>query len=311
MSRLENLKEIADRNLGGLKADTRLLHQILNSNKETPERKFKWRPVLIASAAAAVLLVTGLIMLPQLLRGDGDLDVVSRTAGGDGVSQEVQLSAYVPAGSVSISESFGGAPSYHNLFAAGQNADFPLVKVGNATYRMLTDAVTASSGQLGGQLGSVTEYTVEPAVSSGGIVSNIVAAGQPVYAVQGMDGALIAVEVQGTLRVFQRASYGGMAIVGGETLRDVLTGSVGVAALELSDVGRIDQPDTVQALMDVLYAYAHYEGAAESANFSQSLLLTLSNGLSVQMNAENGMLSACGTWSCPEFYDAFMDAMAD
>jgi len=311
MSRLENLKDIADRNLGGLKADSRLLHQILNSEKHSPERKIKWRPILIASAAAIVLLAAGFIALPQLLRYEGDINLVTRSAGEDGVTQSFPLTASVPSGSVNISESSGSIPSYHNLFATGQTVDFPLVRVGSATYRILTNAVTASSGQLGTQLGSVTEYTTEPAVSSGSIVSNVVEAGQPVYAVQGMDGALIAAEVQGTLRVFQRASYCGTAIVGSETLRDVLTGSASVVSLELSDVGRIDGADAVQALMDVLYSYAQYEGAAVSANSGQSLLLTMSNGLSVQMNAGNGTLSACGTWSCPEFFDAFTDAMTE
>ena len=37
MKDLENLKEIADRNLGGLQADTRLLHQILHAPAEKPK----------------------------------------------------------------------------------------------------------------------------------------------------------------------------------------------------------------------------------------------------------------------------------
>ena len=33
------------------------------------------------------------------------------------------------------------------------------------------------------------------------------------------------------------------------------------------------------------------------------------NGLTVQMAVKDDKLSACGTWSCPEFIDAFTDAM--
>lgn len=312
MSRLENLKEIADRNLGGLNADARLLHEILNAKAAAPaiRRKTKWRPILAASATAVLLLAAALVALPQLMRYDGDITVVTKSAGGDNAPQGVQLTASVPAGSVTISENSGTVPGFHNLFATARGANFPLVKVGEKTYRMLTDAVTATSGQLGRQLGTVTEFTSEPALSSSAIISNAAQAGQPVYAVQGMEGALLAAEVQGALRVFQRVSYLGTAVIGGETLRDVLTGGVAVTALELSDVGRIQDAGEAQALMDLLFGSARYEGAAESSATGQSLLITLANGLTVQMNANNGVFSACGAWSSPDFLDAFTEAVS-
>ncbi len=310
MKQLENLKEIADRNLGGLKADARLLHQIRQAAQPKEERKIKWRPMIAAAAAAVVLLAAGLIALPQLMRGDGSMDVVSRSAGSETATVKFSLTANVPAGSVRISDGSGKALSYRSLFA-GKNADFPLVKSGNETYRMLTDPGNLTADLLGEQLGKVAEFTSEPAVSSGGIVSNAVEAGQTVYAVKGMKGAAVAAEVQGSMRVFQRVSYGGVAVVGSEGLRDVLLGSAQVVAMELSGVGVVDGQDEAQELMNVLLKNAHYEGAAESANRSQSLLLWLSNGLTVQMNAGGGTLSACGTWSCPEFFAAFSDAVSD
>ena len=97
---------------------------------------------------------------------------------------------------------------------------------------------------LGDPLGRVIEFTSEPAVSSAGIVSNVVAADQPVYAVQGHEGRSGCRRVSTvSLRVFQRVGYGGTAIVGGESLGDVLLGSAQVVAMELSDVGVIDDPD--------------------------------------------------------------------
>ncbi len=308
MDNLNNLREIADRNLGGLTADTRLLHRILHAEAPKAKSGMRWRPILAAGAAAVVLLAVGLVALPWLTRYDGDIDVVTRSAGGELNSQAFQLTADVPAGSVSISESAGNAPDYRSLFAPRQNGNFPLVKVGNATYRLLTDSATVSADMLGEQLGMVTDFTEEPALSSSAVVSNAVEADQPVYAVKGMKGAMAAAVVQGALRVFQRVSFGGTAIVGNETLKDVLTGSVPVVALELSGVGVIGQADKAQELMNVLYANARYESAAESSSRSQSLLIRLSNGLTVQMNAGNGALSACGTWSCPEFFDAFGEA---
>lgn len=309
MKQLENLKEIADRNLGGLKADARLLQQIRQAAVPQTEIKIKWRPIAAAAAAAVVLLAVGLIALPQLMRGDGGMDVVSRSAGGEKAVTEFQLTANVPAGSVRISDGAGSAPSYRSLFA-GQSSNFPLIKSGNETYRQLTDPGNLSADLLGEQLGKVAEFTSEPAVSSGGIVSNAVEAGQPVYTVKGMKGVAVAAEVQGSMRVFQRVSYGGVAVVGSEGLRDVLLGSAQVVAMELSGVGVVDQKNEAQELMNVLLQNANYEGAAESANRSQSLLIWLSNGLTVQMNAGGGTLSACGTWSCPEFFSAFSDAVS-
>lgn len=310
MPKLENLREITDRNLGGLKADAHLLYQIKQAAPAQPERKFKWMPVLASGLAAVVLLCAGLIALPLLHKGQGDIDIVSRSAGGDTVPQAVMLTASVPAGSVNISGAQGTVPGYRNLFAPEQSGNFPLIKVGNAVYRMLTSPSSLSDSVLGEALGEVTEYTLEPAISTGEIVSNVVSAQQTVYAVQGMKGAAVAASVQGSLRAFQRVSYSGSAVVGGEGLRDVLLGSAKVTAMELSDVGIIDQAEKAQELVAVLLGNAQYVSAASSATQKQSLLLKLDNGLIVQLNAGNGMLSACGTWSCPEFFDAFTQAIS-
>jgi len=310
MKKLENLKEIADRNLGGLKADAHLLYQIKHAAKAEPKRKIKWKPILISGTAAVALLCVALIAWPNL-RGQGDIEVVSRSAGGDMPAQAIQLTAYVPAGSVSISGSKGEVPGYRTLFAAEQNGNFPLVKVGSATYRMLTSPTGIDDSLLGDELGTVTEYTLEPALSSSAIVSNVVSAQQTVYAIQGMKGALVAASVNGTMRVFQRVSFSGTAVIGSEGLKDVLLGSAQVTAMELSDVGIIDQASEAQELVNILLQYANYESAAQSANTGQSLLLALDNGLIVQMNVGNGMLNACGTWSCPEFIDAFTAAVSN
>ena len=308
MPKLENLREIADRNLGGLKADAHLLYQIQHAAAQKPGRKIKWKPVLVSAAAALLLVCAGVIVLPLLINGQGDIKIISRSAGGDTAPQAIQLTANVPSGSVKIGGSQEAVPGYRNLFAAEQNGNFPLVRVNNATYRMLISPSSLSGDLLGEPLGDVTEYTLEPAVSTSAVVSNVVSAQQPVYAVKGMQGAAVAATVQGNLRVFQRVAFSGSAVVGNEGLRDVLLGSARVTAMELSDVGIINQAEQAQELIDILLRTAQYEGAASSTR-EQSLLLRLDNGLIVQMNAGNGLLSACGTWSSPEFFDAFQAAM--
>ena len=250
-----------------------------------------------------------MLALPGLIPGGGDMNVVTRPAGGELDTSAVLLTADVPAGSLNISETSSRAPAYRNLFASGQGANFPLVKIGGATYRMLTNPANLSDSLLGESLGSVTDFTEEPSLSASAVVSNAVAADQPVYAVKGMKGAAVAAEVDGALRAFQRVSYGGTAVVGGETLKDVLLGGAQAVAMELSDVGAVEGKNVAQDLMNVLLQNAQYKGASVSANSSQSLLIWLSNGLVVQMNAGGGTLSACGTWSCPEFFIAFSDAV--
>ena len=74
-----------------------------------------------------------------------------------------------------------------------------------------------SSAMLGSELGLVNEFNLEPALASGDIVSNAADPGAPVYAVSGMKGAMIAANIGGSLRVFQRVSYSGTATIGGET----------------------------------------------------------------------------------------------
>ena len=309
MKNLECLKEICDRGLAGLNADACLLEQIRLSQK--PKRRFlQWRPVLIGCAAVVVLAGAGLFALPRLLPGGGDISVVTRSAGGSAAAADFALTASVPAGSVHISESAGQTPKYRSIFASGQSSGYPLVKLGDAAYRMLTAPESLPGDLLGEQLGIVAEFTAEPAVSTAGTVSNVVAANEPVYAVKGMQGAAVAAAVNGSLRVFQRAGFSGVAVLGGETLQDVLLGSARAVAMELSDVGVIDDPAQAEELMNVLLQNARYEGASESANRSQSLLIWLSNGLNVQMNVGGGTLSACGTWSCPEFFSAFDDAVS-
>ena len=41
-----------------------------------------------------------------------------------------------------------------------------------------------------------------------------------------------------------------------------------------------------------------------------SLLIGLKNGLTLQLLVSDESVSACGTWSCPDFFEAFDEAVA-
>ena len=54
----------------------------------------------------------------------------------------------------------------------------------------------------------------------------------------------------------------------------------------------------------VLLDHATLKSADSSAR-KQTLTVTLTNGLKLQLGVSGDTVSACGKWSCPEFFDAF------
>jgi len=211
-----------------------------------------------------------------------------------------------PPGSISLG---GEQTEYRSLFAKGTGSNFPLVTVNGATYRMMQTPSSVSESLLGSSWGQVTEYTTEPALSSGGIVSNAVLQGEAVYAVRGMEGAMAAARVEGSLRVFQRVSFAGSAVIGSESLRDTLCDPREVAAMELSGVGTVVDAARAQGLMRTLLGNAVYQNASVSSGGTKSLLIRLQNGLTLQLMVGEDTVSACGIWSCPEFFEEFAEIM--
>ena len=127
------------------------------------------------------------------------------------------------------------------------------------------------------------------------------------YAVRGMNGAAVAASVNGSLRVFQRVSYGASALRDRERLADTL-GTSPAVALELTGVGTVTDPAKAQELMKILTDHAQLERAG-TGETAQSLLIGLQNGLTLQMSVRDETLMACGSWSCPEFFEAFEAAV--
>ncbi len=316
MSHMEHLREIADRRLGGLQATPKMLGEIKLAaarKAKKKERSHIWQPVL--AVCAALLLCVGLYTNAvdgQVPFSPAPSNTVldSQPAGNEQQTATAgqRMLLDVPAGSISVGGEKEG-PAFRNLFAKGQGSNFPLISIEGATYRMMKTPGSISDGLLGEGLGQVSEYTLEPALSSGGVVSNVVSQGQTIYAVKGMEGAMAAASVEGALRVFQRVSFAGTAIVGSEDLADTLCGASDVISMELSGVGAIDDASKAQELMGVLLDNASYQSASMSSGGSQSLLIQMKNGLTLQLMVGDDTVSACGTWSCPEFFEAFLVAM--
>ena len=105
------------------------------------------------------------------------------------------------------------------------------------------------------------------------------------------------------MRLFQRVSYAGKG-PGGQGLEDTFSvrGQVdGIDALRRGHTDRrrgkrrggcAARPRDAQVSG---YVFAR----------KQTLTVTLTNGLKLQLGVSGDTVSACGKWSCPEFFEAF------
>ena len=300
MSRLDRLRETADETLAGLEAGPGLRNRILLKAR-TPVRR-TWRRYAAAAAALAVLLAVGL----PLLLGNGRVDVrpedgpliTSMTAGDGSVANE---RADLSGGRSKLTVVQDNAANPQGIWAEGAGS-FPMVAFDGRYYRRLTGG-SLSEGSLGARVATITEFTREPALSGGGALSNAVPVGTEIFAVNGMGGTLVACHADGELQVFQRVSYNGYALLGGEGLADVLQLRGRIVRMSLSGAGLAEGAEA-ERLFGILANSAVYESAG-SVSASQVLLIELDNGAVVQMVVRNDRLGGCGVWSCPDFIDAF------
>ena len=315
MKRLNDLPRTANEMLGGLEAGSALKHRILNqaAGKTAPVRRIRWVPALAGVCALVLAVTLGITALPKGQPDAANLQLndqfTSLTAGQEQANGSPQVRAMLdlPPGSIQLTAGHS-TPAYRSIWAPQNGGNFPLIGVKGRYYRLLNNPTSISSSLLGENLGEITEFTDEPSLAGANqLVSNTVDLGEPVYAVAGMNNAMVAAKVDGKLRVFQRVTYAGSATLGKETLADTLPISGRVIAMELSGVGTITDSASASRLADLLLNNAQPKNAGASSG-SQSLLIQLNNGLTLQMVVKNGVLSGCGGWTCPEFFDAFEQA---
>ncbi len=264
----------------------------------------RWMPAACCMAAMVLALA---LALPSIGTPGGE-DLITAGPLGPGITAEPAVLADMSAGLGDSDVSIGSGrskPGYRNIWAESSGGSFPLIGVNGRYYRMLTSPRNVDGSLIGHTLGTVAEYTTEPSLSGTDVVlSNVAAFGQPVYAIAGMGDTLITAEVDGRMRLFQRVSYNGNALRGNESLTDTLQIRGHVIAMELSGVGVITDPAVCEQLLATLLDCASYESSG-SISPKQSLLIELDSNLVVQLSVRSDRLAACGTWSCPEFFEAF------
>lgn len=307
MKRLEQLPDMADEALGGLTAGQHLKLRIQKAaaNPQPQQRRTPvWVPALSFALVLAIALGVG---LPALNPQPQNSLISTQAAGQSTAGTDLSL-LDLDNSNVNIRQS-GEAPAYRSIWASGDNGNFPLIGIQGRYYRMMTSPKSISKGLLGTSLGVVDEFTTEPSLSGTDVLlSNKVSQGSTVYAIAGMDETLVAAEVDGSFRVFQRVGFNGSAIRDSEGLADTLQIAGHIISMELSDVGVVTDAALCESLFATLVDCASYESSG-SVSGKQSLLISLDNGLTVQLSVRNDKLSACGTWSCPEFFEEFEAAI--
>lgn len=304
MTSLEKLPQITQECLGGLYAGDSLYQRILQPH---PKRKRSSMPARALAMACSLIFMMGLgaAGVYSVLNRSQAVPPINTLAAGQ-LPEGTRMTALdVPRGSITLNAS-GSTPGYVGVWAGSRGANFPLVRVNGRFYRLLQNPTEIDHSMLGQRLGDVAVFTEEPALDqSGAIISNAALSGSAVYDISGMEGAAVAASIDNKLRVFQRVSFGGSALIGGEGLSDTLTGRV--SGLQLSNVGIITEQAQVQALMSMLSSTASYQSPASRVT-DQALLIQYANGIVLQMAVKGSSVIACGTWSAPDFIAAFKAA---
>lgn len=303
---LRELPETANQAMNGLEATPFLKARIDRAVNEKKQGKVRftvpaWAPAL---CCAAVVLVLALTVFP--MTGEPSDGIIDSGMLGDPTPVPANaLTADLNSGSMFISAN-SAKPGYRSIWSDVKDGSFPLIGMNGKYYRMLTSPNVVDSELLGAQVATVSEFTTEPSLSGTDVVlSNTVASGAAVYAISGVDAnTLVAAQVNGRMRLFQRVSFNGNALRGAEKLTDTLALAGRVIAMELSGVGTVTDPAACESLMATLLSCASYESSG-SISSKKALLIELDNGLVLQMSVKGDNLAACGVWSCPEFFEAF------
>ena len=304
--KLDQLPQVAEETLGGLKADASLYMKI-RQRAQAPARKpaFPLRRAVALACSLVLMITLGVIGIGGFPGDEKALPKIMTQAAGTLPEGAVLRAWDLPRGSISLGQP-GSVPEYQGVWARSSGGNFPLIRVNGAFYRLLSNPTSIDSSMLGASLGSVEVFTDEPALdSTAQTLSNVIPAGTQVSQISGMQGTAVAAQLDGKTRVFQRVSFSGSALLGGEGLSSTLQGSV--VGLQLSGVGTVTDPGQVSSLMNMLLGESSYQSGSTRST-DQALLIQYSNGIVLQMSVKDNSLIACGTWSNPGFIEAFAQA---
>lgn len=314
MTDLNNLRKIADQQLGGLTATTGLKNRILSKAEEKTAARARLpkRRLIVSAALGAACLLVMLAVLPKPQSDDNRTIVLvpekslmqSRNAGGAREEAQADVRRGVAlVGQVTLQT--GSDSMSETLFDGELDGDFSMLLVNDRVYRLLTLPDAVNRKDFGIFLDTVDEYSFSPALSTAKSVSNVLQMGEGVYRTADAVPGLVVADCKGQARLWQRACYGGKALLSGESLSDTLCHADQLKSIEWVNHGEITgeaAQELYALLMNGSYMDAHCYGG-------ESVLLHLNNGFSMQLFLSGDRISACGTWYAPEFAKALMQAL--
>ena len=286
MKNLDQLPEVVNETLGGLTAGQNLklrIEKAVQPSAQLPVRR-RARAWIPALTCALVVALGAVFAVPALMRRQEQQPLIVSQAAGDGqVGIEHDTLGMVRGNTTIVADR--NAPAYRSLWEESTSGAFPLLGINGRYYRLLTSPDSVSDRVLDESCGTVAEFTAEPSLSGNDVVlSNTAPVGTAVYPVSGMEGTLVAAQIDGNTRLFQRVGFNGNALKGNESLADTLQIAGHIIGMELSDVGSVSDADVCETLFDTLVSNASYESSG-SVSGQQSLLIELDNGLTVQLAA--------------------------
>lgn len=306
MKDLHTLPDLTEHALGGLQADEQMKQRILEkSRNHIPSRSF--RPVMAYAVCTALVIA---VLCTAVLNQTREPEMPMITSQPAGVQNASSSGSFRQSGSTGVNVGVRQVSSgMSSIWEASETAGiFPLVGIRGDYYRLLT--AEASSGiTLGQPIDTVEEFTTEPSLSGLDIVvSNYLPTGTQLYSIPSMGTSVIACSLDNQVRLFQRVSFNGYGIRNSDTLDSTLCCSGHIVSMELSDTGIIYDRNTCEDLYQTLIKNSML---TSSGNLTPqaSLIIRLDNGLSLQMNCRGDRLSACGVWSCPEFFEQFQQLL--
>lgn len=305
--KLHHLAPTADELLAGLQADEamrlRILRAARTQTRPSPRRRF----APVAAFAAAMLVCIGVASaLPGSQQNTITPMTIGEIAAGTPVVSDTRTVADLGTGANVRAARSGG----ESLFALG-DAEIPVVTANGHIYRMLSTPADIGASLLGQSVATVCVVTDQPSLASGADIaaglSNVAEASTTVYAVNGISSTTaVAAQVGGSMRLFQRVSYAGCGPAGA-SFEETFSVRGQVKSLTLSGVGTLDG-SKADDVMDILLNCATLK-QTDAISARQFLTVTLDSGLRLELGVSGDTLSACGSWSCPEFFEAFHAAM--
>ena len=313
---LDQLGLIADEMLGGLEADEAMRLKIVRAAAAgKAARRMPARRLVPAICCAALAVFCVGVAVPRLNTNENvvtpaDVPVtvsIDSIAAGEGAAF---AGGELVADLGDNARVRMAAPAGDSLFVHA-GTDIALVSVNGAVYQMLETPRDVGNSLLGESLGDVALFDEQPSLASpkemAAGLSNVAEQGAVIYGIKGMpETTVVAAEVDGYMRLFQRVSYAGKGPAGA-SLEDTFGVRGKVKSAELSGVGELTG-EKANEVIAVLLDNASLKSTDATAR-RQTLTVTLENGLKLQLGVSGDTVCGCGGWSCPEFFEAFEAAL--